>query len=112
METQVQNDSFTDTLDNNVEPAEQQSKIMVGSFVIVQFVTKKTCKHFVGEVLNILEDDYNIKFMRKCFKNGFVFPQVDDISLVKEQDIIKHLETPSEVRRGIYRFRCDLSNYL
>lgn len=111
MEAQVEDDRLVDTL-NSVEPEEQQSKIIVGSFVIVQFVTKKTCKHFVGEVLNIMEDDYNVKFMRKCFTNGFVFPQVDDISLVKEQDIIKHLETPSEVRRGIYRFRCDLSSYL
>ncbi|CAG9760756.1 unnamed protein product [Ceutorhynchus assimilis] len=112
MEAQLQDDNLSDTSNNNGEAAERQSKIIIGSFVLVQFVTKKTCKHFVGEVVNIMEDDHNVKFMRKCFKNGFVFPQVDDISLVKEQDIIKHLETPSVMRRGIYRFHYDLSSYL
>lgn len=96
----------------NMDMDEEISSPKVGNFVIVQFVTKRSCKHFIGQVLEVCDEEYNIKFMRKCLKNGFVFPQVDDISFIKEQDIIKVLKQPLEVRRGIHKFDCEFSSYL
>lgn len=86
-------------------------KPKIGDFIVVKFPTKKDVKHYIGEVLNFLDDECNVKFMRRCLQHAFVFPQVDDISLIQEQDIVKVLNPPTAVRRGIFKFDCDLSNF-
>lgn len=82
----------------------------VGNFVVVKFPTKKTVKHFIGTVLGIHGDEFQVRFLRKCLKNGFAFPQLDDVSFVMQQDIVEVLSKP-EIRRGIHKFSFNQSAY-
>lgn len=89
-------------------PAPLDKSISSGDFVVVQFTTKKTLKHFIGLVLEEIYGVYQIKFMRKKRGNLFVFPDVDDISDVIETDIEKVL-MPPKIVRNIHDFQGDLS---
>ncbi|KAK4880991.1 hypothetical protein RN001_004310 [Aquatica leii] len=74
------------------------SMINVNDYVLVRFVTKKTERHYVGKILGKVEGgEYLINFVRRK-KSGyhFVFPDVEDQSMVSEDDIRK-LPPPSFV---------------
>lgn len=86
--------------------------IKQGMYVVVQFNTKKTCRHFVGIILENEDEDQNLT-VKFCKKNeqGFVFPERDDISLVNFFDIKTVLPNPVIGRRGVFTFNTDLSAY-
>lgn len=78
-----------------------------GKYVLVQFLTKKSCKYYVAVVLN---EKLKVKFLRKWssknifVKDCFIWPLVDDISIIKRTDIRHILPTPKEDRRGRLSF--------
>lgn len=60
-------------------------------FVLVKFVTKKTQKYYVGQVLDIeASGEYYVNFMRRKPPGYFfIFPDVQDASQVSADDTIK-----------------------
>ena len=74
--------------------------VEAGRYVIVKvFSVDGNFRHFVGLLLNgpDEEDDYEIKFLKrsKQIKNGFVFPDVDDLATAIKSDIVQILSPPS-----------------
>lgn len=74
-------------------------------FVVVEFAIKKTRTHFIGVIKN--ED---LRYLKKV-ANGFVFPVIEDISLVNCSDIKEILPNPLIGRRGKYSFLKNISSY-
>ncbi|KAK4885564.1 hypothetical protein RN001_001835 [Aquatica leii] len=94
--------------------------INVNDYVLVRFVTKKIERHYVGKILEKVEGgEYLINFMRRK-KPGyhFVFADVEDQSMVSEDDIRK-LPPPSFVsgtarskKRLVFPIHFDKHNYV
>lgn len=104
----------TDFLDNieNIDPVLDPINLKVGSFIVVQFPTKKTIRHFIGTILEISKTDdiFRTKFLRKSEK-GYSFPVIDDISDVTFVDIMKILSKPTISRRGYYSFQGNMCSF-
>lgn len=82
-------------------------------FVIVAFKTQKTTIHFIGKILRKDEDSYyEVKFLRKR-KKAFIFPDENDISHVRRNEIVKVLQQPEcpSSSREIFYFQEDLSKF-
>ncbi|VEN49020.1 unnamed protein product [Callosobruchus maculatus] len=78
-------------------------------FVVIRIVTKKSFKHYVGQVCEVYGDgDLDVKFLRKTQGGKFVFPPVEDLASVNHNDVVQALQHP-QVHRGAYTFRNDLS---
>lgn len=89
------------------DPVLDNFAISQGRWVIVKYSTKKTVKHFIGQVLEKEEDGWVVKFTKKK-NNTFLWPVVDDIDTVQEQDIVRVLTDPKIDRRGsgmIFNFK-------
>ncbi|XP_046409390.1 uncharacterized protein [Neodiprion pinetum] len=93
----------------------------IGNFVLIEFLTKKTKKYYIGVVKSIqsrdrdCEEDYEVKFMRKVTNSSssiFVFPDVDDTSYVTGDQIKLILSNPKIDRRRHHVFSdSDLLEY-
>lgn len=93
------------------DPNIVQPKPKINDFVVVEFPTKKTVKHYIGLILEESGDDFVIKFMRKRKTNVHVFPTEDDVALTLSNDVKEILPTPT-INRGLYTFNCELSKYV
>lgn len=81
-----------DQIEHEIEEENfSQGIINVDDYVLVQFRSKKTVKHYVGKVLEILEGgECRINFMRrKVPAYHFVYPDVPDESCVPLENVIK-----------------------
>ncbi|GBN88340.1 hypothetical protein AVEN_66767-1 [Araneus ventricosus] len=56
-------------------------------------------------------DEYTVKFMRKCGKDKFTFPENDDIAEVGSSNIVNVLSQPSLNKREHYVFNENLEHY-
>lgn len=79
----------------------------VGMFVEVKFSTKKTTKIYVGKILEELENNiYYATFLRQIktlnYPEYYIFPQIEDSSLISAKEIIKILENPTQKRGRFY----------
>ncbi|XP_060801974.1 uncharacterized protein LOC132901742 [Amyelois transitella] len=91
------------------EPDSSQRHPQVGDWIIVKFATKKTVKHFIGNVISLNHGHPQVKYLRKI-KNSkivsFHYPDVEDVSeLIHDIDIVKFLENPLITRRGHVVFK-------
>lgn len=78
----------------------------IGQFVLVEFEIGSKKKYYVGNILDIIDKSYDCSFMRQTKHNGrisYVFPDVEDTSLVDPQQICKILSQPT-IKRGHYYF--------
>lgn len=97
--------------------AETSHKVKKGDWVLVQFCAKKSIKHFVGEVLNVRENNIpTIKYVRKVRSikqnSAFTYPKIQDICELKHvDDIITILPHPTISRRGQIIFKIEFGNY-
>lgn len=73
----------------------QDLSIQEQDYVIVRYTTKKTVKHYVGQVIKISGDEYNISFMKRIVAGKFVFPDKPDEDTVVAEDILLKLPPPS-----------------
>lgn len=90
---------------NNFKHDERMEKeITVGSYVLVKFLTYKSQKHYIGEVIKIYDHSYTVKFLRNKGNGRFAFPITEDISVVFKNDIEEILQNPLSERRGIKTF--------
>ncbi|KAJ8912430.1 hypothetical protein NQ315_006096 [Exocentrus adspersus] len=89
--TESLNLTDSDEIDWAEEPTDQNDdvEILVGSFILVKFATKKQIKYCVGQVTEIDNrfKEYSISFLRKRRENKFSFPDVPDESTVTAEDV-------------------------
>ncbi|KAB0805286.1 hypothetical protein PPYR_02256 [Photinus pyralis] len=82
-------DEFSKLLDDE--------EILCDDYVLVQFPTKKTVIHYVGQVIQLAENgEFVIKYLRNTH-NRFHFPTVDDISTITRSEIVGKLPRPTSV---------------
>lgn len=82
----------------------------VNSWVLVQYTTKQTVKHFVGQVTENHEDGWLIKFT-KFSNDQFVWPKTEDLDTVEDSDIVRVLPDPEVTRRGCFRFNISFDGF-
>ncbi|KAG5900266.1 hypothetical protein JTB14_000793 [Gonioctena quinquepunctata] len=99
----------------DVYPEQQQQtannkKIIIpevkeNDYVVVKLCGKKSTKYYVGLVQSALPShELSVKFMKKCGQNKFIFPELEDISLVMSAEVIAVLDTPVLNNRHQYIF--------
>ncbi|KAG5864898.1 hypothetical protein JTB14_036348 [Gonioctena quinquepunctata] len=69
------------------------------SWVIVTYSTEKTLKRSVGEVIEVLDENIRVTFL-KMKGEYFVWPDVQDIDTINKDDVLQILPSPKEERRG------------
>lgn len=85
------NEAMQELLDDDI--------LKEGDYVLVRFPTKKTVRHYVGQITEAQDQiEYLVKFLRKRGSDAFSFPDTDDLSIVNRQDILVKLPKPLEVR--------------
>ena len=77
-------------------------------------------KNFIAKVVTGLDadNDYEVKFIKMSnkVKNGFIFPEIDDVASVSYNDIACVLSNPSPVVQtarlsNIFKFSDNLTKY-
>ena len=93
--------------DNFLDPCDVEKNLLVpdctnepaiDDYVLVEFKTFLK-KYYVGQITKSkdFEGDYEISYMRKkCNVTEFFFPEVTNLALVKEKDIMTVLPAPKE----------------
>lgn len=82
-----------------------------GQWVLVKYCTKKTVKHFVGQIIRVENgEDITVKFVKK-YKSKYVWPELADIDNVAFENIIKLLPEPEVDRRGTLEFKVRFDGY-
>lgn len=84
-------------------------KLNKHDWVLVKFMTKKSVKYYVGQVIEMCHEIPMIKYLRKTQTKQkgqlFVYPNVDDICELKHvEDIVSVLPQPTISRRGQISF--------
>jgi len=67
-----------------------EQSIEVGQHIIAGFSVGKTCKHYLGEIMeNGCCDDYEVSFLRKSkLLNHFRHPNVPDICVITQSQVV------------------------
>ena len=81
-------------------------------FVIVKFKTNKRDRRFIAQIQEVLDKAYSVKCLRKKVGSKtitFVFPQIDDICYVTENNIERKIALMN-VRRGLHSFLVDATH--
>lgn len=77
---------------NNEKREDDWVSASISNYVLVKFATKKTLKHYVGQIVSLEEGNkYLVKFLRRKPPryHFIIFPDVDDVALVPTGDVIK-----------------------
>lgn len=75
-------------------------KLDVGQYVVVCLLTTKCFrKYFVAQVKRVILKELEVKFLKR-HRNYFVFPEIDDVSLVDGNSIVEILPDPDVTRRN------------
>jgi hypothetical protein len=94
-ENSVQNQG--QNINDNLEVQVNQI-IEVNKWVLVAYATKKTVKHFVGQILKANGDEFEVKFLKlfNAVKSQytFIWPIFTDSDVVDYDDIVKVLPEP------------------
>ncbi|GBN99584.1 hypothetical protein AVEN_241090-1 [Araneus ventricosus] len=112
-ERRLKEDSFSDTdSDSNNPPANSIKNIFQNDYVVIKLAGKKSVRFYVGVIISQdAFDEYTVKFMRKCGKDKFTFPENDDIAEVDSSNIVNVLSQPSLNKREQYVFNENLEHY-
>ncbi|CAH1102668.1 unnamed protein product [Psylliodes chrysocephalus] len=100
----VQESEIQDREENELNQEEKEMK-----WVLVKYTSKKNTKHYVGRVTRRVEDEWEVKFLKRISTKQqdtirFDWPPADDIDTVNEADIALTLPEPLEDRRGLLYF--------
>jgi hypothetical protein len=94
-----------------------KKKKNIEDWILVKFETKKTIKHLAGKILSFNKEDKPVvkftrrKILLKNMQTVFIFPVIDDISDVLNEDIICTLPQPTILRRGEIRFNFNIQQF-
>lgn len=96
-------------------PEHEQEEVIdepdVGKWVIVKYLYNKKIRHFVGNILSKADDGWEIKFL-KGYKQNFIWPEIDDIDIVIQENIVQYLPNPKRGRRGnTFIFSVDFTGF-
>lgn len=116
------NEANSTTTLEDIIPAEDPKHLMdssreleVGDYIVVRLVTTKSIvKYFVAQVTTKLHKntknlaqsgklEYEVKFLKQYLSN-FVFPRIDDFSLIERKSVMQILEPPNVARRNQLSF--------
>lgn len=89
------------------EDKSSNDKLEVEDYVLVKFLSGKNSKYYVGKIIECVDNELTIKYLRKNQKGSFSWPPVDDISVITRLDIEKKLPKPIIGRRGELKFIID-----
>ncbi|KAG5870961.1 hypothetical protein JTB14_029293 [Gonioctena quinquepunctata] len=89
--------------DDGLNELLDDEKILRDDYLLVKFATKKRSLHYVGKVIDVMENgEFEVTFSKKCIK-GFVYPEVEDISYIERKDIVpKPMTTPGTSRMASF----------
>lgn len=110
-------DIESDGSDDEILKLMDNDSLNVGDYVLVQFPTKKTVRHCIGQIMEIQDVmEYFVKFFRRRGNKGFTFPDIEDSSTINSQDIVSKLPRPLEVKgtsriKSYIRFKVKFDNY-
>jgi len=66
-----------------------EQSIEVGQYTIAWFSVGKTCKHYLGEIMENGCYDYEVSFLRKSkLLNHFRHPNVPDICVITQSQVV------------------------
>lgn len=85
------------------DEAEEDCILEVEEWVLVQYATKKSIRHYVGQITGKEDDDWITKFTRR-HKKAFIWPQQEDVDIVASENIVTILDKPTVDRRGRFVF--------
>ena len=115
-------ESNASLFDGDSSHAPQTDKLVIpkcGDFVIANVHTAaENCKKFIGKLVSgpDEDEDFEISFLERSrkIKNGFVFPEMEDLASIGKKDIEKILPPPhaaAQTKRlcGVMKFNVDLS---
>lgn len=85
-------------------------------FVIVKFPTKSTLVYYIGQVLSVSGTNIKVNFLRrKNNSNTFVFPPIEDTSVVERDDILSILPRATNAgtarTANLYTFNFNLKGW-
>lgn len=99
-------------MSNSESDKENEPEQKEGDWVIVEYKTKKSQKHFIGQVKSMFDSRLNVQFLKKAQKTGgFIWPTVEDTDSISPDMAVKILDPPSlkgTGRRKFYFFNIDL----
>ena len=99
----------------NISPA-----VAVCSFIVTKVFSNKRSKNFIAQIIGgpDKDNDYEVKFMKRSSKvrNGFIFPEEDDLASTSYKDLVCVLTQPSPVAHtsrlsNIFKFSENLASY-
>ena len=121
-EEEVFADSESNASDSSLAPQTDELVILkCGDFVIANVRTAAgKCKKFIGKLVSgpdeDEDEDFEISFLERSrkIKNGFVFPEMEDLASIGKKDIEKNFSPPhaaAQTKRlcGVMEFNVDLS---
>lgn len=95
--------------ENSVPPSNGVALIMPpkgNNFGVVKFPTKKKYKYYIERVIQVYDDNIlEVKFLREAKSDSFVFPAVDDVSVIDMDDVDAVLKEPEIDKRGHHIFK-------
>ncbi|KAG5872324.1 hypothetical protein JTB14_037572 [Gonioctena quinquepunctata] len=84
--------------DDELNELLDDEKISRDDYLLVKFATKKISSHYVGKVIDVMENgEFEVTFLKKCIK-GFVYPEVEDISYIERKDIVSKYVEDNQIR--------------
>lgn len=82
--------------------------------MLVKFSTKKSSRFYAGQIESVNESGTIVRFLRKESEldqyTHFKYPELEDVAVVNEEDIILNLPEPSLTRRGLLSFKIIFEN--
>ena len=91
----------------------------LNDWVLVVFASKKSHKHYIGQVVSVKkeDDEVEVKFTRKVLSlasttsSSFIWADPEEYCFVRIQDVIMMLPKPDVSKRGLHRFGISFANY-
>lgn len=90
----------------------QTINLRENDYVLVSFKTRKNVKYYVGRIMELVDNEYLINYLKLQSNSlNFVYPTIQDTSLVSSSDIVASLPVPTLKKRGHHEFNFDFSKY-
>lgn len=81
-----------------------QHCVNVNDFVVVKFLGKRSIKNYIGLIISKEDHEYTVKYLRRSTEKKFIFPVIEDTSVIEEADIVFKLKQPLLDQRNRYYF--------
>jgi hypothetical protein len=91
----------TEVPDTENPHLENLNELSPGKWILVKYKGKKSISHYVGQIIFVDSDGYNVKFLTKSnFGNYYTFPEKEKVETVSKSLVLKVLNEPNFDNRG------------